>query len=113
MVLRKFEVPDLVCPDGVASAFYALYAAEQTTTAPVVVLLHGGAWDLVTAPSTSAPLECDHFAGENRLTASWASTKVMRVLGLADGSPSSEQNDGTLVAAALNNSVFVLMPANC
>ena len=44
IVLQPFEYPDLLCPDGEPSVFYAVYRTGNNDPAPIVLFFHAGAF---------------------------------------------------------------------
>ena len=123
LVLQPFTYGGLSCPDGDPARFYALYAENLTEPAPIVVMFHAGAFDYVEARSDGVvpafdSSEAVHYAGQDRLNATWASNKVFETLGLLDGlDPSDlepgETNLGVLPAKLADAGAFILLPANC
>jgi hypothetical protein len=115
IVLRPFSFPELLCPDGEPSVFYAVYREGWTENAPIVLFFHAGAFDYVNAPNPDDPLGGEGYAEERRFTAEWAGNKVFETFGLLPGEAidPAEVNGGTLPAALADAGAFTLYPANC
>jgi hypothetical protein len=115
IVLRPFEFPELLCPDGEPSVFYAVYREGMTEPAPIVLFFHAGAFDYVYNPDPTNPLAGGGYRDERRFSAEWAGNKVFETFGLLPGEAidPAEINDGTLPAALANAGAFTLYPANC
>ncbi len=119
LLLQPFTYDGLLCPDGNPATFYAVYQADLTEPAPIVIVFHSGAFDYVEKGADGDVLDpadedATHYAGENRLSAEWASNKVFETLGITQGEgESSEVNAGALPAALADKGVFAIYPANC
>jgi hypothetical protein len=115
IVLRPFSYPELLCPDGEPSVFYAVYREGLTEPAPIVLFLHAGAFDYVKNPDPEEPLAGPHYRDDSRFTAEWAGNKVFETFGELPGESldPSEINEGTLPAALADAGAFTLYPANC
>ncbi len=105
----------LRCPDGEDAPFYAVYREGITTPAPLVVVFHSGAFDYVANPPPETPTAGNHLAGEDRLSADWASDKIFETFGLLPGGAATlnEDNDGVLPAVLADAGAFTLYPGNC
>lgn len=114
-MLRPFTYDALLCPDDEPATFYAVYREGISETAPIVVVFHADAFDYVAAPDALYPLEGDHYAGTNQLTAEWAADKVFETFGLLPGqaASTSEVNTGAIPAALAEVGAFAIYPANC
>jgi hypothetical protein len=119
LVLRPLRYPGLPCPDGQDAVAYVIYQEGLSEPAPIAVVFHAGAFDYV-YPTTDGTvpdpddIRATHYAGENRLSVTWASDKVFETLGLVNGTASSaEVNLGTLPAALADAGVVAIYPANC
>ncbi len=115
VVVRTFEPsPPLECPDGENATFYAVYDQTITTPVPVAIVFHSGAFDYVKNPANDDPLGGVHFADGDRLSRSWAQTRVFSMLGMWDSSVDpSETHTGALVTTLAQRGSLVLLPANC
>ncbi len=115
IVLQPFEYPDLLCPDGEPSVFYAVYRTGITTPMPIVLFFHAGAFDYVNTPDPEHPLDGPRYQDESRFTAEFAGNKVFESFGLLPGQAldPAEINAGTLPAALADQGAFTLYPANC
>ncbi|MBN1334824.1 MAG: hypothetical protein JXB39_02575 [Deltaproteobacteria bacterium] len=106
--------PALPCPDGQPATFFVVHDDQWTTAVPVAIVFHSGAFDYVLNPSWEAPLEGTHYAGENRLDATWARERIFQLLGLWEGTPDpGEVHEGTLAAALVDGGIAALYPGNC
>lgn len=119
LVLRPLRHPGLPCPDGQDATAYVIYTEGLSDPAPIAIVFHAGAFDYVypvedgTVPDPD-DARATHYAGENRMSASWASDKVFETLGLVNGTATSaEVNLGTLPAALADSGVVAIYPANC
>lgn len=119
LVLQPFTYDGLLCPDGNAANFYAVYQTDLTDPAPIVIVFHSGAFDYVEKNAAGDVLDpadaaATHYAGENRMSAEWASNKVFETLGILKGDgESSEVNAGALPAALADKGAFAIYPADC
>jgi hypothetical protein len=115
IVLQPFEYPDLLCPDGEPSVFYAVYRTGNNDPAPIVLFFHAGAFDYITTPDPSQPLDGAGYQDQHRFSSEWAGNKVFETFGLLPGEAldPTEVNAGTLPAALANAGAFTLYPANC
>jgi hypothetical protein len=115
LVVQSFvPTPPLECPDGEPASFYAVYDQRITSPAPVAILFHSGAFDYVKNPAQDDFLAGTHYAPEDRLSASWAQTRVFSMLGMWEETVDpSEDHTGALVTALAQDQKLVLLPANC
>ena len=119
LVLQPFHYGGLTCPDGNPATFYAVYAEELDTPAPIVVFFHADAFDYVRPRSDGVvPAfdsdEAEHYTADNRLTSDWAADKVFETLGLLDETVDpTETNLGILPAYLADAGAFTIYPANC
>lgn len=115
LVVQAFEpAPPLECPDGEPAVFYAVYDETITTPVPVTILFHSGAFDYVKNPAQDDYLAGTHYAAEDRLSRSWAQTRVFSTLGMWEGDVGpSESHTGALVTALAQQEIMLLVPANC
>ena len=112
-VIQRFDLT-LDCPDGEPSSFHMVYREDATEPAPVVILLHSGAFDYVLKPGEGGPLSGVHYRVDSRLERDFAVRKTWETLGLQieDMDP-AEENEGTLPAAFANRGAVQLIPGNC
>ncbi len=120
VMVRMFTPdPELACPDGEPASFYAVYDPSITDSVPVGILFHSGAFDYVKSPSQSDYLSGGHYATDDRLSWSWAQTRVYTTLGMWESSVQSglgtgmENHTGALPVALAQHGVMTLIPSNC
>jgi len=112
-VIQSFET-SLLCPDDSPATFHMVYSRSNETPAPVVILLHSGAFDYVMDPGEDGPLSGRHYHATSRLSGEFAIRKVWETLGLQiDDIDLAENNVGTLPAALTNRGAVQLIPGNC
>ncbi len=107
----------LSCPDDEPAVFYAAYNEELEGPAPVAVLMHSSTFDYVYYPKSDGPLAGEHYAGtesgDHRMSGSWGVKKVWETLGVYRQIEPTENNQGAMPAALINQGFIVLMPINC
>lgn len=102
-----YETPGLPCPDGLPGRFQVIAGGEDAAGAPLVVVLHGGAFDYVKDDGR-------HLAPVDKLTRDWAECKLRDFLGEpAPGCDDPEANGGAIVAALIERGAVAVLPANC
>lgn len=102
-----YELERFACPDGLPGRFHVLAKSEVTAGAPLVVVLHGGAFDYVDADG-------QHFAGQDKLNRAWAECKLGDFMGqAAPGCEDEEDNGGAITAALVERGAVCVLPANC
>jgi hypothetical protein len=112
-VIQSFET-QLTCPDDTPATFHLVYRKDATEPAPIVILLHSGAFDYVMEHGEDGPLSGLHYHADSRLTGTFALRKVWETLGLQiDSLDGAERNLGTLPAAFANRGVVQFIPGNC
>jgi hypothetical protein len=105
--VRIFD-SNLYCPDGELASFFAVYPIS-TTPLPIAVIFHTGALDYGDTVS-----ENDDFQASNRLTRTWAASRIWETLDLTDLVLDTGVVDlGTLPAALANAGVAQIYPSNC
>lgn len=104
----------LVCPDGEAASFFAVYR-EGVSDAPVALVFHSGAFDYVIDPDADQPLAGDHYYVDSRLERDWSVNKIWETLGMIYPRTvdAGELNLGTLPAALTDAGVVQIYPGNC
>jgi hypothetical protein len=112
-VIQSFETT-MLCPDESPATFHMVYRTSTTEPAPVVILLHSGAFDYVMDPGEDGPLSGRHYHADSRLSGEFATRKVWETLGLQiDDLDLAEDNQGTLPAAFINRGAVLMLPGNC
>ena len=105
--VRMFD-SNLQCPDGEVASFFAVYPVSSAPL-PIAVVFHTGALDY-DDPVT----EGETFQASNRLTRTWASSRVWETLNLTRKSLDTGVNDlGTLPTALANAGIAQIYPSNC
>ncbi len=105
----------LECPDGEDVRFHLVHPAEAdptTTSLPVAIVFHGGAFDFVIAPNASDPVDGTHYAEPSRLELAFPVQQSFAVLGMYPSIPDTI-DDGTLASALTSRGVALLLPGNC
>ncbi|MEE2750692.1 MAG: hypothetical protein VX519_04635 [Myxococcota bacterium] len=92
-------------------------AEPAAKPSPVALILHSSTFDYALNPTPEAPIGGDHFRpgidGDTRMSRDWGIQKVWATLGLGDSIDSTEQNDGSLPAALVDEGVVGVLPINC
>jgi hypothetical protein len=102
-----YEDPRFVCPDGLEGRFYVVAKNGDTAGKPLVLVLHGGAFDYVDD-------EGNHLTAQNKLTREWAECKLRDFMGqVAPECADNEANGGAIVAALIEKDAVAVLPANC
>ena len=105
--VRMFD-SNLLCPDGEPASFFAVYPVSSAPL-PIALVFHTGAIDY------AEPLEeGETFQAANRLTRTWASSRVWETLNLTRQSLDTGVTDlGTLPTALANAGIAQIYPSNC
>ena len=113
-VITSFE-SDLVCPDGEAARFFAIYREGDTGPAPVAIVFHSGPFDYILDPDEESPLSGEGYYLDSRLQRTWGVSKVWETMGLLypQQLDDAEVNLGTLPAALTDAGVVQIYPSNC
>lgn len=98
-------LPGFTCPDGKPARAHVV---EDPTRAPrgTALFLHGYNFDYVTTDGS-------HYAPEDRLTSSWASTEVEEQLGLRWQPGSLVEPEGAWAAELVKAGWVVIAPGDC
>lgn len=108
----RAEAP-LPCPDGAAATVWVARPDAPTGPMPAVLWLHSGAFDYELEPDLSAPLTSATWQEPTRMSASWASTRVLASFGLAALDDPYEASTGALAATLAGHGAALVAPANC
>jgi hypothetical protein len=100
-------LPGYTCPDGSSPRVYYVEPVGVVGPRPLGVVIPGGNFDYV-----EENIREDHYAGENRLAASWGNREAERILGLVE-SDVNQDIDGAWTAAFLQAGFSVIVPSNC
>lgn len=95
------------CPDGLPGRFHVIAAGGEASGGPLVVVLHGGAFDYVDSGGS-------HYAGVDKLNREWSECKLRDFWGkAAPGCDDAEANGGAIVAALIESGAVSVLPSNC
>lgn len=105
--VRMFD-SNLICPDGEPASFFAVYPVSSSSL-PVAIIFHTGALDYDNVVTEDTP-----FLASNRLTRTWASSRIWETLNLTRQSLDTGVTDlGTLPTALANAGIAQIYPSNC
>lgn len=105
--VRMFD-SNLNCPDGEPASFFAVYPVSSAPL-PIAIVFHTGALDYDETIS-----EEESFEASNRLTRTWASSRIWETLNLTRQSLDTGVTDlGTLPTAFANAGIAQIYPSNC
>mgnify|MGYP003951312835 CR=1 FL=1 len=111
------SLPDTASPAEDEEAGENEPAEPATKPSPVALILHSSAFDYALSPTPEAPIGGEHFRpgvdGDTRMSRDWGIQKVWATLGLGDSIDPTEQNEGSLAAALVDEGMVGILPINC